>query len=129
MFVADSLNCVVAQRLIRLVCTQDRETYAPDAATAELLRLKPEQLAAVRLVRGVPSPANFHTGYHGRTAIFEVMRFDPEIREAVLHGKSGREIGEIARRKGMQSLEQSAVNKVLGGITSLEEMHRVLIAP
>jgi type II secretory ATPase GspE/PulE/Tfp pilus assembly ATPase PilB-like protein len=129
MFVADSLNCVVAQRLIRLVCTQDRETYAPDAATAELLRLQPEQLASARLVRGIPSPANFHTGYHGRTAIFEVMRFDPEIREAVLHGKSGREIGDIARRKGMQSLEQSAVNKVLAGVTSLEEMHRVLIAP
>ena len=80
------------------------------------------------LVRGVPSPANFHTGYAGRTGIFEVMRIDAEIRDAVLHERSGKELRELARQRGMQTLEQSAINKVLSGVTSVEEMHRVLLA-
>jgi type II secretory ATPase GspE/PulE/Tfp pilus assembly ATPase PilB-like protein len=129
MFIADSLNCILAQRLVRMVCTKDRETYQPDAATAQMLGLRPEQAALATLVRGVPSPANFHTGYSGRTAIFEVLRLDAEVREAILHGKSGRELAALARSKGMQSLEQSAINKVLAGVTSVEEMHRVLVAP
>lgn len=128
MFIADSLNCVIAQRLLRKVCTTDRETYHPDAATAQILGLNPEHTESVDLVRGVPSPANFHTGYAGRTGIFEVMRVDAEIRDAVLHERSGKELRELARQRGMQTLEQSAINKVLSGVTSVEEMHRVLLA-
>jgi type II secretory ATPase GspE/PulE/Tfp pilus assembly ATPase PilB-like protein len=128
MFIADSLNCVIAQRLVRKVCTQDRETYHPDSATAQVLGLNPEQTESVNLVRGVPSPANFHTGYSGRTGIFEVMRIDADIRDAILHETSGKQLRQLARERGMQSLEQSAVNKVLAGVTSVEEMHRVLLA-
>jgi type II secretory ATPase GspE/PulE/Tfp pilus assembly ATPase PilB-like protein len=128
MFIADSLNCVIAQRLVRKVCTQDRETYHPDAATAQVLGLNPEHAESVNLVRGVPSPSNFHTGYAGRTGIFEIMRVDADIRDAVLHETSGKQLRQLARERGMQSLEQSAINKVLAGVTSVEEMHRVLLA-
>ena len=128
MFIADSLNCVIAQRLVRKVCTQDRETYHPDAATAQVLGLNPEHSESVNLVRGVPSPANFHTGYAGRTGIFEIMRIDGDIRDAILHESSGKQLRQLARERGMQSLEQSAINKVLSGVTSVEEMHRVLLA-
>ncbi len=128
MFIADSLNCVIAQRLLRKVCTNDRETYHPDAATAQMLGLSPEHAESVDLVRGVPSPANFHTGYSGRTGIFEVMRVDPEIRDAILHERPGKELRGLARQRGMQTLEQSAIDKVLSGVTSVEEMHRVLLA-
>jgi type II secretory ATPase GspE/PulE/Tfp pilus assembly ATPase PilB-like protein len=128
MFIADSLNCVIAQRLVRKVCTQDRETYHPDAATAQVLGLNPEHTESVNLVRGIPSPSNFHTGYAGRTGIFEIMRVDAEVRDAILHETSGKQLRQLARERGMQSLEQSAINKVLAGVTSVEEMHRVLLA-
>jgi type II secretory ATPase GspE/PulE/Tfp pilus assembly ATPase PilB-like protein len=127
MFVADSLNCVIAQRLVRKVCTSSRETYRPDAASAQALKLSPDRAAQVELVRGVPSDANFHTGYAGRTGIFEVLRVDEPVREAILREHPAREIHDLAQRNGMQTLEQSAINKVLAGVTTEEEMHRVLV--
>jgi type II secretory ATPase GspE/PulE/Tfp pilus assembly ATPase PilB-like protein len=128
MFIADSLNCVIAQRLLRKVCTTDREKYHPDHATAQILGLSPEQCNSIELVRGIPSAANFNTGYLGRTGVFEIMPVDADTREAILHRKSNLEIRDLSRSKGMQTLEQSAANKVLAGITSIEEMHRVLLA-
>lgn len=128
MFIADSLNCVIAQRLLRKVCAKDRETYHPDHATAQILGLNPDQCESIELVRGIPAPSNFNTGYMGRTGVFEIMPVDSDTREAILHRRSNLEIRELSRRKGMQTLEQSAINKVLAGITSVEEMHRVLLA-
>lgn len=128
MFVADAVNCIIAQRLLRKVCTHDRETYRPDAAQAAYLKLTPEQVQSTSLVRGIPSDRNFQTGYSGRTAVFEVMFFTPEIREAVLAGKSGRTAYDLATQQGMLSLEQAAIRKALGGVTSLEEIHRVIAA-
>ena len=127
MFIADAVNGIIAQRLLRKVCTESREEYQPDAVTAQILRLEPDQIEQTRLVRGVPSDVNFHTGYAGRTGVFEVMLIDPEIRQAILDGRSSGEIVEIAKRQGMATLEESAIAKVLAGVTAIEEMHRVLM--
>lgn len=127
MFLADAIKCVVAQRLLRKVCEKDREYYTPDNATAEYLKLTPEQARDVKLARGIPSDANFHTGYFGRTGIFEVLQIDDELREMLLTGKAGRTISERAHEKGMMSLDEAAREKVLGGVTSVDEMLRVLI--
>ncbi len=127
MLIADSLDCVIAQRLVRKVCAVSRETYRPDAATARTLGVSSDEAAQLELVRGVPSDANFHTGYSGRTGVFEVMRVDDAVREAILKEGPAKEIHELARRSGMQTLEQSAINKVRAGITTVEEMHRVLV--
>lgn len=127
MFIADAINCVIAQRLLRKVCTQDREFYTPDAAMLQMLRLPPESAETVKLVRGVPSDANFHTGYLGRTGIFEVLLVEDETREAILAGKSGREVTEIARSNGMTTLSESAIEKVIACETTIEEMHRVMV--
>lgn len=127
MFIADALNCVIAQRLLRKACTQDREYYTPDAAMLQMLRLPPESRESVKLVRGVPSDANFHTGYLGRTGIFEVLLVEDETRETILAGKSGREVTEIARSKGMKTLSESAIEKVIACETTIEEMHRVMV--
>ena len=53
---------------------------------------------------------------------------DSDIRNAILHKRANTEIRELSRNKGMQTLEQSAINKVLAGVTTVEEMHRVLLA-
>jgi type II secretory ATPase GspE/PulE/Tfp pilus assembly ATPase PilB-like protein len=128
MFIADAVSCLIAQRLLRKVCEQHREFYTPDAATAQMLGIAPDEAAAVQLVRGVPDDANFHTGYAGRIGVFEVMTIDDALRTAILDGRSASEIEDLARRNGMRTLEESAAQKVLAGVTSVEEMHRVLMA-
>lgn len=127
MFIADSLNCVLSQRLIRKVCEQSFEEYTPDAAEAKILGLSPEEATRVRLRRGIPHDVNFQTGYLGRTGVFEVLLVDAEIRLAILREASASELRLLAISRGMQTLEQSAMHKVRAGITTLEEMHRVLM--
>jgi type II secretory ATPase GspE/PulE/Tfp pilus assembly ATPase PilB-like protein len=127
MFIADSVNCILSQRLLRKVCPSSFEEYTPDAAEAAMLGLDEQAAAHMRLRRGIPSDVNFHTGYSGRTGIFEVLPIDTEMRAAILAGKSGGELRQLAIQRGLQTLEHSAINKVRLGITTLEEMHRVLI--
>lgn len=127
MFIADSISCIIAQRLLRMVCSKHRETYKPDAATLKILGLNPDECGDMELVQGVPHPENFGTGYAGRTGIFEVLTIDEEIRQAILDGHSSKELTNLAVQHGLQSLEQSAVKKVLAGVTTVEEMHRVLL--
>lgn len=127
MFIADSVNCIISQRLLRKVCTVSRESYHPDPVECAMLGIDPSQAESVSLIRGVPAPVNFHTGYAGRNGIFEVMALESNIREAILHGKSSSELKSLAVANGMQTLEQVAMAKVRNGVTTLEEMHRVLI--
>jgi type II secretory ATPase GspE/PulE/Tfp pilus assembly ATPase PilB-like protein len=128
MFIADAVKCIIAQRLLRKVCPDHREEYRPDAATIETLGVPAEQAATIKLQRGLPAPDNFHTGYSGRTGIFEVMRIDDAIRQAILDGRACGEIHHLAVSRGMLPLDRAAARKVLAGITSVEEMHRVLMA-
>lgn len=127
MFIADSVNCVLSQRLFRKICPNSYEDYVPDMAEAAMLGLQPEEQTDFQLRRGIPSEENFHTGYWGRTGVFEVLPIDTEVRYGILAGKSAKELREIAIERGMQTLEQSALSKVRQKITTLEEMHRVLI--
>ncbi len=126
MFIADSMNCVISQRLIRKVCPVSRETYHPDAAVCEMLGLDPSQAESTELVRGIPADDNFYTGYSGRTGVFEVLVISKAIREAILRGAHAMELRQIAQSEGMMPLEQAMRNKVLRGETSLEELHRVI---
>lgn len=127
MMIADSVNCIISQRLLRKVCAVSRESYHPDVTECAQLGVDPNQAHEISLVRGVPAAVNFHTGYAGRTGIFEVMALDHNLREAILHGKSASELNRLATGNGMQTLEKTAMNKVRSGVTTLEEMHRVLI--
>ena len=129
MFIADSIRCIVSQRLIRKVCEDSRERYTPDEATAHALDLSAEEAARVELVRGVPAESNFHTGYRGRTGVFEILPMTREIRRAILRNASQGEIADLARNQGVRSLSSAARDKVLNGTTTVEEMHRVLLAP
>ena len=126
MFIADAVNCVISQRLLRKVCRESRETYHPDPAECAMLGLDPSQAESTELVRGVPSDVNFHTGYSGRTGVFEVMTISRDIRHAVLQGKSHDEVMQIATGSGMVTLEEATRQRVLEGVTSIEEMHRMM---
>ena len=128
MFIADSLVGIVSQRLLRKVCSRCRQTYHPDAATAEFLGVDPDNASKTELVRGTGCDHCFHTGYMGRTGVFEIMALDEDLRDAVLKGKTHVQVLDIAKSKGMRTLEVTGKAKVLNQVTSIEEVHRVMTA-
>ena len=127
MFIADGLRCILSQRLLLKVCKNHQETYHPDEVACKMLDIDPAQAESVNLVRGIPADSNFHTGFSGRTSIFEIMEINREIRQGILKGSSALELSDIAHRCGMKSLADAARNKVLAGVTSIDQMHQSLL--
>ena len=126
MFIAESVRGIMSQRLLRKVCEHCRTTYHPDRSTCQILEIDPAQAESVELARGTGCELCFQTGYHGRTGVFEIMTITGVVRDAILDGQRQSAIREIARGAGLQTLDQAARHKVLAGITTAEEMHRVL---
>lgn len=126
MFIADSLQGIVSQRLLRRVCTHCRESYNPNEAECEVLGVDLADGPKTQLWRGKGCNACFGTGYQGRTGVFEIMGPDRELRHAILKGAPRGELMRMAASKGMHTLEESARKKVLRGETTIPEMHRVL---
>lgn len=124
-FIVNSLIGVVAQRLVRRICPNCRQEYQADLPTIDLLRLDREKEYV--LYRGRGCGDCFHTGFKGRVGIFEIMRVSEKIRELILAHAPESEIKEQAVREGMTTLRQSAVLKVLEGITSVDELFRVTV--
>lgn len=128
MFIVDALKCVIAQRLIRKICPDCREEYTPDAAAVAALKLSDEEAATTKLVRGNGCDNCFSTGYSGRSGVFEVLTFSPELRQAILETDGTADLREIALRSGLLTLEDAARKKVLRGETTVEELLRLQTA-
>jgi len=119
-----TLEAVVAQRLVRSVCTACKDTYEPDDEI--LLELGPdaELVRGRRLSFGKGCAACHHTGYRGRTGIFEILHVGEEIRAAILRRASTGEIRDAASRAGMRTLRDVGVQAMLAGRTTIEEVLR-----
>lgn len=125
MFIVDALKCVVAQRLVRKVCSHCREEHSPDHLAQDVLQLSPEEARQTMLARGRGCEKCFFTGYSGRSGVFEVLMFTPELRHAILRQNPGDDLREIAHQNGLVPLEVSARKKVLRGETTVEELIRL----
>ena len=123
--IAGSLSLVVAQRLIRKVCTRCREPWTPPAPSLRALGVDPESLRDVTFWRGLGCEACGDSGYHGRSAIYEVMPVSPAISGAILALRPENEVREIAREQGMKTLRETALTKLRAGVTTIEEVLRV----
>ncbi|MFN4228088.1 MAG: GspE/PulE family protein [Candidatus Ratteibacteria bacterium] len=122
--IADAINLVLAQRLVRKICP---DCKVIDKEATELLKnydLKEKNFVAYK---GKGCSLCDFTGYYGRIAIYEVLEFTKEIREMVLKKKSDDEIKDFAIKKGMKTLRNSAIKKVVDGITTLSEALTVTI--
>jgi type IV pilus assembly protein PilB len=121
-----TLEAVVAQRLLRTICPECRSSYEP--APEILAELGGDHAAAgpdgSRLWRGKGCAKCFHTGYKGRTGVFEILAMDDELRAAVLAGASTQELRQAAKRGGMRTLRESAVELLFAGRTTIEEVLR-----
>jgi type IV pilus assembly protein PilB len=126
--VASALDCVIAQRLTRRLCDRCRELYTPSDAEVEMMRTDwvfrealPTQLYRPK---GCSSCAN--TGFRGRMAVHEVMTVSKELEHLTALRKPTRDLNELAREQGMISLRQDGWAKVAQGMTSVEELLRVV---
>ncbi|MCC6741303.1 MAG: type II/IV secretion system protein [Planctomycetia bacterium] len=120
--VANVLNLSIAQRLVRLLCWDCRRRVAPDRA--KMKRLSPGFDGPVYGPVGCPSCEN--TGYRGRTGVFEVIAVTERIRDLILAKAPEDAIRKAANEEGMLPIARAAAEKVAVGMTSLEEIERVL---
>ncbi len=120
-----ALNCVLAQRLVRLLCPICKRHYKP--TDQELLEsgLRGEDVKNREFFMNVGCDACNHTGYRGRTAIHELLDMSDAIREMIIERRPGSEIRRQAEKEGLSSLRESAVKKVFAGQTTLYEINRV----
>jgi len=121
-----SLNCVLAQRLVRLLCPTCKRSYTPsDEELTDSGMIREELPASQVFFRSVGCDACNHTGYRGRTAIHELLDMSDTIREMIIERRPGSEIRRQAEKEGLSSLRESAVKKVFQGVSTLHEINRV----
>ncbi|HVP90847.1 MAG TPA: type IV-A pilus assembly ATPase PilB [Terriglobales bacterium] len=122
--IADSLILVVAQRLIRRLCKKCAQPHSlPESALLEM-GFQKDEVKGLHILRPKGCDACNKTGYKGRTALFEVMKIDEDLREMILSRAQSREIKRKAIDKGMLTLRRSGLTKIKGGVTSVEEVLR-----
>ena len=122
--IADCLRGVISQRLVRKICESSREVIVADEHARQLLRIGGTE--PVQIASGIPTDTNFHTGYSGRTAVFEVMELTDPLQDAVHRGEPSFRIRQEAIKGGMISLEDSTRRKVLDKVTSVKELEHVI---
>jgi type IV pilus assembly protein PilB len=120
-----ALNCVMAQRLVRLICGHCKRRVRPSRELLVESGLDPDQYADVPFHEGAGCLECGGTGYKGRTAICELLDVSDGIRELILAKRSSAEIKKAAREEGMIFLRESAVQKALVGKTTLQEINKV----
>ena len=120
-----ALNCVMAQRLVRMVCPACRREARADAELLELSGLDAARYAGQRWVEGAGCERCHGTGYRGRAAITEFLDLSVRVRQMILERRPAVELQAAAVDEGMITLRQSALAKALAGETTLKEINRV----
>ena len=120
-----SLNCVLAQRLVRILCPTCKRKYRPSDVELMESGLHPEEHRGRIFHMSVGCDACNHTGYRGRTAIHELLDLTDNIREMIVERRPGSEVRRAAEAEGLTGLRESALQKVFAGISTLHEINRV----
>ena len=134
--IAPAINLVIAQRLVRKVCSECAETYTPEASEREVLReelagVVPEVFDAKRLdaadlqLLRAKGCAACMAGYKGRIGLFEIFAVRDELEQLILEGADGYRIKEAALKQGMTTIVQDGYLKALDKVTTIEEVKRV----
>ncbi|NIS68435.1 MAG: type II secretion system ATPase GspE [Proteobacteria bacterium] len=123
--VSSSVLAILAQRLVRVVCRNCREAYTPSDEELKGLGIQRDGLGERKLYRPVGCAQCMGTGYSGRTGIFELLVVNEEIRSLIMKRSDSNLIKKAATKKGMLTLRQDGVRKVINQITTTEEMVRV----
>ncbi len=120
-----ALNCIMAQRLVRVICDHCKQPYTYDDEYLEESGLDPAEWRAIPLYEGRGCFECGGTGYRGRSAITELLDMSETIRELILDKRPSSEIRRHARANGMTSLRDSGLDKAKEGVTTLREINKV----
>jgi general secretion pathway protein E len=121
---ASSINAILAQRLVRIICPHCKEAYIPDQDALLKLGITPDG-SVQQAYKGKGCAKCHHTGYKGRCGIFELLLMDREMKHLILTTANANAIKEQAIKNGMITLRHDGAMKVLQGITTIEEVFRV----
>ena len=119
---------VLAQRLVRKICTHCREACECSAEDLESLQLTSESASKIQFHRGRGCAHCRNTGYQGRVALYELMPMNNDIRDGITRGLNSAQVRQIALKSGMKSLKYDGLMKVHAGITSAHEVTKVMFA-
>ncbi len=125
--VGSCLNLVMAQRLVRKICENCKETYTPEQDEMEALGIPFEQFKDRTFSRGRGCIHCRGTGYYGRTGIFEILEIRQAIRRLIFDNANIEDIREKAIEQGMVSLRESGLRKVFEGVTTPHEVQRITV--
>jgi type II secretory ATPase GspE/PulE/Tfp pilus assembly ATPase PilB-like protein len=124
--IASATIGVVAQRLVRRLCSSCRRQYTPNSDTLRALNITEAEAANIPFYRPVGCDACHQTGYKGRIGIYEVMKISDRLRRMIAQRASEDAIREVAQTTGMLTLGDDALAKVKAGVTTAEELLRVV---
>lgn len=120
--IAYAVNGIIAQRLVRVVCNGCKVTYKPEQSLLAYLGLDANQ----QYIKGQGCSACGGTGYQGRTGVYNVLEFDDKLRALIVEKASMLDLQTYMDSKGVKTLKQRAVDKILAGITTVEEVARAV---
>ncbi|HEX8765420.1 MAG TPA: type IV-A pilus assembly ATPase PilB, partial [Candidatus Acidoferrum sp.] len=120
-----ALNCIMAQRLVRVICPSCKRPKKYTAEELKELGLDPAVWSNEVLLEGVGCLECSGTGYHGRTAICELMDLTDRIREMIVDRRPTSEVKRAAREEGMATLRESGLGKIKAGMTTIKEINKV----
>lgn len=122
-----TIEGVVAQRLVRKICTNCKVPYEPTEEQLFDLRLTPEDIKGKKFFKGKGCSKCNNTGYKGRIGLYEIMTFDDEIRHMIMNKASTNILRDAAKKKGMILLRENGLSAVYNGVTTIDEVVRETI--
>lgn len=123
--VASVVRAIIAQRLIRVICPECKGRYTPEPEVLAEIGLEAKQLPGGQLYYGRGCPACAHTGFHGRTGIYEILNISEPIRQLIMRKIDSGTLARQAGEEGMRTLRADGLRQVIAGITTIDEVIRV----
>src|SRR5580700_9767274 len=120
-----ALNCIMAQRLVRVVCESCKKRVSYEPAVLKESGLDPAEWGGVEFCEGTGCLECSGSGYRGRTAITELLDLSDRIREMIINRRPTSEIKRVAKEEGMTFLRDSGLGKIRAGVTTLREINKV----
>ena len=125
--ISSTVISVMAQRLVRVLCPHCKEAYVPEKYELDALGVRAENIENFQFFKSTGCPHCNHMGYHGRTGVHELLLVNDMVRDAILARKTSGEIRKMARKgASLVTMREDGFYKVLKGITSFEELTRVV---
>ena len=122
-----SLNLIMAQRLIRTIDPENKEKCTPNEGDLDRINFPKDKRSNTQFYKGIPDRSNHNTGYKGRTAIHEIIEVNRNMKQLIFDNANQNEIFEVAKKNGMTPLRNAAIEKLIVGTTTVDEVIRATV--